>query len=70
MLVFCGFAAVINPFELPICQMIKAYDFQNLIQRNKMKMDLNVILATKSIESGDPKRLNEFNTMLSKRDNL
>lgn len=69
-LIHHNFAVIINPFELPIAQLKKHYEFQNLIIRNKLRTELKKDLSILNVEHGDAKGCIEFENLLSKRDNL
>ncbi len=69
-LIHHNFALIINPFDLPICQLKKHYEFQMLIVRNKLRMELAKDVNIKIAENGESKNLTEFSNALSKRDSL
>jgi len=69
-LIHHNFAQIINPFELPICQLKKHYEFQNLIVRNKYSTELKIKSALISAQNGESKSLQEIDNLLRKRDTL
>lgn len=69
-LIHHNFASVVNPFELPICQLKKHYEFQNLILRNKLRIEIQIKTAMLNAQNGEVKGIQEIDNLLKKRDTL